>query len=237
MNKVIIQLTRIGDLLQTAQAIETSRCNESFHLVCFEHIAKPVEEILKKFFAKTFYIDLKLLFESPSAHEALESLKRNNNELFQTEYEECINLTFSDASSFLAKSIRAKKYKGLTRDHALNIEITDQWSQFAYSYVINSSYNPFNLVDIYRNIIGLDLAEGTLEFPKQKSGLLKKIVVHPFSSDYKKNWASYQWTDLLYRILKNDKTTNILIVGSAKEVSKADEIINSQALSIFIGRI
>jgi putative component of toxin-antitoxin plasmid stabilization module len=61
----IVQLTRFGDLIQTAQAVEELRRNHPGYrviLIARSQFAKPLDFVLKKTFDKTYYLDTKKIF-------------------------------------------------------------------------------------------------------------------------------------------------------------------------------
>ena len=78
----IVQLTRFGDLLQTAQAIEELKRNNPEYrvvLIARSQFAKPLDFILKKSFDKIYYLDTKKIFSNAEVGGLKTSLENLNH--------------------------------------------------------------------------------------------------------------------------------------------------------------
>ena len=122
---------------------------------------------------------------------------------------------------------------GLYRNKKSQVGVDDKWSQFIYSNVLESIHCPFNLVDIYRSILGAREIDVTnFESPKNKI-----ITIHPFASTKKKSWPMTKWSELIQKVLSEDKEVEINIVGAKNDTDLAQRIIDNPILRIFNKRI
>ena len=160
-NKVlVIQLTRIGDLIQTLQAarqLKAENPNISLGLVARRKFAKGIEFLLETVFDDLFLFDTKDFFIHQNFKDSQKQVGSFIQEINEHNYELLINLSFTQASSYLATSINAHVKFGLNRNLRSEVVIDDKWSQFVYSNTMVHADSPFCLVDIYRYIMGVDL--------------------------------------------------------------------------------
>ena len=97
----ILQLTRFGDLIQTAQAVEELRKNHPEYRVILigrAQFAKPLEFILKTMFDKIYYLDTKKIFDHSEIEGARGSLNNLNfflSDISSENIEVLINLSFN----------------------------------------------------------------------------------------------------------------------------------------------
>lgn len=234
----LVQLTRIGDVIQTTQAAKQLRIDHpeaKLYLVARKSMAKGLEFILNDVFEKIFYIDVKEFI--PSGNQTLKSALSETKVFLDSinvlNLDLLINLSFNKSSSYLASLVKAKFKMGLRRNEQNQIAIDDKWSQYIYASVMNSPLNPFNLVDIYKFIMGAKTYEPEyLETVRENV-----IVVHPFASAKKKRWGSNKWVDLIYKVLKDNPDYTIKVVGAKSDEKDASLIIDSPALSTFNDRL
>ncbi|MCO4753016.1 MAG: glycosyltransferase family 9 protein [Bacteriovoracaceae bacterium] len=234
----IIQLTRIGDVIQTFQAakqLKTENPQVELTLIARREFAKGLEFLLEQVFSHIVYIDIKDLIKTPqtSLSEARGTINDIVADLNKLEFDALINLSFSKSSGYFASMIQAKHKLGLTRTEQNQISIEDNWSQYVFSSVMNSELNPFNLVDIFKYIIGAKKFSPEYK-EKQREN---KIVIHPFASLKKKHWGVNKWVDLCYKLLKENPEQEIHIVGGKDDIKNAQTLSSSPALKEFSNRI
>ncbi len=235
----VIQLTRIGDLVQTLQATRQFKAenpNAEFTLIARRKFAKGIGFLLETVFdhivlfeTKDFFIDKTL----SSAKSELSTFLFNVN---KTEFDFCVNLTFSKSSSYLASCINAKHYLGPVRNSRSEIQINDKWSQYLYSNVLNGTNVPFNLVDLYRYILGVN-ENLVLDPDPNFQNRANNIVIHPFASQRKKKWGISKWNELIYKLAKDFEDYQFHIVGGNEDKAEAARMLNSPALSQYKDRI
>lgn len=238
----IVQLTRFGDLIQTAQAVEELRKNHPEYrviLIARSQFAKPLDFILKNSFDKTYYLDTNKIFATSEIN-GLKTSKENLNQLISdisTEsIEVLINLSFSKSSAYLASLIKSQHKIGSFYDFQNKMQINDKWSQLLYATVMRGPLNPFALVDLFKNIIGIKSTEQAT-LPVNLKTRSNTVVIHPFASQERKAWKPEKWVEVIYRTLKENESYNVQIVGAKNEVLKSQLITENPLLKTFTTRI
>lgn len=237
----VVQITRIGDVLQTLQVAREFK-KEHKHvrliLVARAEFARPLGFLLKETFDKCLFLDLDHIIKNSDQN--LNSIQKNMAKFVQTINDEniavTVNLSFSKSSAWFCSLIKSTHKLGPYYDIRSNINIPDKWSQFVYSNVMGGPLNPFSLVDIYKNILGVT---PKTEHPptKKHSEKYKKLVIHPFTSHIKKRWKISKWVEIIYTTLKNNFDLDITIVGTESERAEAETIVNDPILAKFLNRI
>lgn len=230
----LLQLTRIGDVLQTFQAASALRFEYPqirLILVARRQFAQGLNFLLRQVFDEIYTFDAKdFMAENPNSLKAVtkemqQFIKNINNEKIDILF----NLSFSKSSSYFSTLIKADHKLGLVRDLRGQLVVNDRWSQFVYSNVMNGPHNPFNLTDIYRRMLGTK--EIPLAYDRVENiGPSKKIVVHPFASSKKKRWGVTKWTEVIYQILKNHTQATVQVMGGPGDVNEAKQIEESEIL-------
>lgn len=233
----LIQITRIGDILQTYQAAKQFKAehpNIRLILIARKQFARPLDFLLKDTFEKIFYLDLKSITpegDETSLQNAHKNLTMFINEINNQKISVCINLSFSKSSSYLATLINCRHKLGLTASANGAPQVMDRWGQYIYSVVMRGALNPFSLVDLYRWFLGskqLNTLNGKAR--NQKSD---KITLHPFASHGKKYWPAYKWAEIIYALVKKNPEKKINIVGSAHDEQDAIKIFSNPILKDF----
>ena len=240
-NITLIQLTRTGDIIQTLQAAKNCKAQRPdilLTLIAVEEMASPIIFLIDEIFDHYFYIKQNSLLSedySKSAEDYGDDLKKFIHNINQIEHNVCINLSFSKPSSYISSTINSKFKLGPWYDEDHLINIPDKWSQHVYASVLGGPLNPFSLVDIYSNIIGVNyqLEEDCSNSNKQS----KHIVIHPFASIDKKRWHVTKWADVIYSLLKNDSDITIELVGGEEDIAQANTILTSPIIKPYKKRI
>ncbi len=152
---IIINLTRIGDLLQTTPLMAglkegipdlrlTLVANSSYVEICKG--ISFIDELIV-FNIKGFKKDV--LQGQKSLVENFRFLEELVSEINKKEYDMAINLTHSTASAVLISLVRARELRGFTIDSEGNRAIKHPWMRYFFNVVPNRDYNPFHLVDMY----------------------------------------------------------------------------------------
>ena len=189
---IIIQLLRLGDLLQTLQAVQmVSQQNPliDFHLIARSQYARPLLAFLKSCFKEVYLLDTNHLIETfkhkglGSATSHLQDLRKKTS---QHKYEVLINYSFTFSSSILSTLVASKHKLGMHHNDLGQITIYDKWSQYLYAVVMSSPLNPFSLVDLYRKVI----SEKATSFPPLRQSAPKNAFSAPFCLSKEENLAS-----------------------------------------------
>lgn len=237
----VVQMTRIGDVLQTIQVFQELREQRPEIRLVFigrEKFARPLSFMLDQVFDKVYFIDPFNFSKGKSSD--LSGFLAGQAELVERISSEninvLVNLSFSKTSAHLSKLIKAQHKLGLvTQDDGQDLA-TDKWSQYCHATVQSGPLNAFSLVDIYRLITGVKLS-APLEAIKAPQKDSRKIVVHPFSSHRKKNWRPEKWVEIIYKTLKTHSDVYLHLVGDSSNIPDADKIISHPLLKNFQARL
>jgi ADP-heptose:LPS heptosyltransferase len=238
----ILQITRFGDLIQTVQAVQELRIshpNYRLILIARSQFAKPLNFLLEKYFDKVYSLDTQNIFQDHKVSGVSKSLNSLNgflNEVNAEKIDALVNLSFSKSSSYLASVINAKHKIGPHYDASNKLQINDKWSQVLYSTVMRGSLNPYSLVDLFKNIIGIKAHEPNA-LPFIKSERKDIIIVHPFASSERKSWKPEKWVEVVYKTLKDNEKHQVFLVGSKTEILKSQLISDNPLLKSFSNRL
>ena len=235
----IIQLTRIGDLIQTTQAARQLKAENSdahLTLIARRKFAGGITFLLETVFDEIILFDTNDFFQVKEFKGAKNEVTSFINILNSKKFSFSINLSFSKSSSYLSSVIDAEYKMGISRNDKSEITISDKWSQYIYSNVMNGSNVPFSLVDIYRYIMGVEetlVLDPDADF-KQRGN---NIVIHPFASQRKKKWGISRWAELIYRMSKEQPESHFHIVGGKEDESEATRLLHTPSLQNLNDRI
>ena len=237
----IVQLTRFGDLIQSCMAIRGLRESHPGYRVILigrSQFTKPLNFVLQEHFDKIYHFDTASIFHN-SQTEGLKTAKSGLESFLSSLATEninvLINLSFSKSSSYLSSIIPAEHKVGPFYDLNNKLQINDKWSQVLYSTVMRGSLNPFSLVDLFRNIIGLKPQPETKSTKAHEKKNL--IVVHPFASSERKSWKVEKWVEVIYKALKDNDKSTVAIVGAKNEVLKSQLIVENPLLKPHAARL
>ena len=235
----LVQLSRMGDLVQTYRVSDSlKKYNPELELclVARKKMASPMKDILAQCFDKIFLLDVENMVEKvDEGHGQKMNISKILEDMNSNEFNTLVNLSWSKSSEYLCSLIKADKKMGVSRNEKNQIMIEDRWSQFVYSVVMRGGYCPYNIVDIYRSILGI----GPIVLAPKTTKILdhKKIVIHPFASGPKKHWKYSKWVEVVYKILKTNRDYGVVIVGGEREREKADSMLAAPILEKYKGRI
>jgi len=233
----IIQLTRFGDLVQTFQAaseLKKTHPEIKIKLIARKSFASPLEFLLKTIFDEIIHIDIEQLFSS-SLNDYLSHVNTWLNQPALENIDVLINLSFCESSNYLANLINCQHKLGTRIDNNNTVIVKDQWSQIIYSMVMSGPYCPFNLVDIYQNILGVP--PQIKKEVRLKEASTTKLAIHPFASDPKKRWKPSKWTEVIYKFFKDNESAEIHLFGSSNESLDANIITQSTILTKYSSRL
>lgn len=236
----VIQLSRIGDVLQTCQVyINYKQKNKDAYLVLIarKKFAQPLEFITKKYFNKIIYLDFdNYINNSNNLNEFREYFYKTLSEINSVKFDTISNLTFSRTSSLLCSLINSDVRTGPCLNSSMALTIEDQWSQYLYANVLGNKLNPFALVDIYKRIIGENGWQSNISSPLaiSKQNL---IVIHPFASHERKYWKAEKWREVIYKVLKDNHDIRIIIVGAQSELIHSKKMLEGPLISKYLDRI
>ncbi len=234
----IVQLTRVGDILQTYQAARQFKYeNPSFSLslIARRDMAKGLIFLLKDVFDDIFLFETSDFFPigTKTLTSAKESLNTFINEVNEISFDLLLNFSFTSSSSYLCNLITAKNKMGIRRNFKNELVVTDKWSQYVYSNVLDSEFCPYNLVDIYKNMLGA-LDNHSFKYDKD---IKNRISIHPFASSESKRFDNSTWSSIIYKILKINPSFEVDILGAKNDLDSVNEILGNEILKNFKHKI
>ena len=240
----LMQLTRLGDLIQAiqiAKSIKEVHPSIKLILVARKQFATPLKFIIDECFDKSYLVDLADFTSTQSKDLDLTMVNHNISKFTEKINLEginvLVNLSFSKISSVLSNLIDSTYKLGLYHDNEGAVRIQDRWSKYVYSTVMSGPLNPFALIDIFKNIVGIDGIQ-SLPISKISSDKINSITLHPFASNSKKMWKPSKWGEIIYKLLKDNSKININLIGHGTEEQKlADKVLENPLLNKFKDRI
>ncbi|MBF0311771.1 MAG: glycosyltransferase family 9 protein [Oligoflexia bacterium] len=243
----IVQISRIGDVLQTIRALQLFFKGPTTLSILFigrKEFAGPLEFLLKKYCKHIIYLDFKNNLNRTSEKALLKQYVSDFiSSINQYEIDKCVNLSFSKTSSYLCSLIKASQKLGLSRDKDDNLSISDPWCQYVYSVVMRGCWNPFNLVDIFISVLeSLKLRqEVTMTIlpsePLRISQNTTSVVVHPFASIDKKRWEVSKWAYIINYLLSNIPNIEIIVVGAKSDTIEGEKLFSDDLIQNCFGKV
>jgi ADP-heptose:LPS heptosyltransferase len=236
----LVQLTRIGDViqvLQTAIRLKETRDDIDLAFIGREKFSKPLEFLLEQVFDHIYYVNLDTILNKGNGKldTTITALNLFIEDVNKLHISALINYSYSRSSGYLCSLIKAEHRLGLHYDNNSNIIINDNLSQFVYSNVLATNLNPFSLVDLFFKTLGVRPYKD--QVPAVKKIVNKKIVIHPFASSARKRWKVNKWIEIIYKVLKEHPDSHIIIVGSKEDLTAAKLILGSVVLKQFSNRL
>lgn len=243
-NFTIIQLTRLGDIIQTTQAAKDFRAQHpdiELNIICRKEFGSALSFILNDTFDNIIYVSKDELLDGcgNDLDLYLNAIRQWLSQKALQNIDVLLNFSFCETSNRLSALIPAKHRLGTFSNSLNQTLVKDQWSQLVYSMVMSGPHNPYNLVDIYKNILGIKERScwTTNNWQPQATNKTKVLAVHPFASQDKKKWKPAKWTEVIYKLLKDEEEIVVEIFGSKSELELSEQILNSKVLNKFKNRI
>lgn len=234
-NVCIIQLTRVGDILQTYQSLLNVGTDDiNFTLIARKRFAAPIEHLLKNVFSHIYYFDTEEIFAGFELSSTTSRIDEFVSKINASNISLLVNLSFTNSSGYLASLIQAPIKFGLSYNSHNQPVIPDKWSQYIYSNVLTGNHNPFSLVDLFAMMIGNNEVKTSKPEAQSKENF---IVIHPFASTVKKRWKSLRWAELLHYFFENNKTEQVYMLGAPNEKAESEQILNTPLLFKYRNRI
>ncbi len=240
---LIINLTRMGDLLQTTPLMAgfkeaypgvriTLVINSSFVEIC-----KGIP-----FIGDLIVFDMhgfrdRLLQKEHSLVENYKLIESLINRINEKEYDLALNLTHSPISALIISLIRAREIRGFTIDSEGHRVIRHPWLRYFFNVVPNRDYNPFHLVDMYLKAGGVMPQRKGLIFEIPEDGERKSeelltargisgkelmVGIHLGASKSDKTWPVSSFAALADMITE-ESGAKILLFGSPSEADLGRE--------------
>ncbi|MBI3812910.1 MAG: glycosyltransferase family 9 protein [Nitrospinae bacterium] len=243
-NILILNLTRMGDLLQTTPLIAglkekypdlkiTLLANKNFSEICND--VPFIDEIytfdIKQFAPKSEGEEVSLFQVYRYMDELVEQMKSKR-------FDTVINLSHSKLTAIFTSLLNVPDVRGLTSTDYGHRVIRHPWLNYFCNIIFNRHYNRFNLVDIYMKSgdiqpsgkrLYLNVAEDGLSFANeflQKNGIKDSdmlIGFQPASSRPDRRWSPDSFARLGLELIKR-YGAKIIIFGVSSEKELGDEV-------------
>lgn len=237
----ILQTGSLSDMLMTIKACESFKELHSdlrIILITRSRLQTELNFLLTNKFDEIYTFDNQKIFNGASQDGIRSAIYRLNEFLSTLAHENIdvlINLSQTTSSNYLSSVIQSKQKIGNHIDLNNQVVTTDKWSQVMASTVLRGPLNPFSIVDMYRNIIGIK----TIDNSQSKKILPKTnwITIHPFSVNDKATWRAEKWVEVIYKTLKDNSDATICLIGSKANLLKSQLITENPLLKQFKKRI
>lgn len=233
MKVLIIQLARLGDILQTWPTINgLKRINPDLEVDLlvrerFSSAALPEMGYSQLKVLPTPDI-LKPILLDDDCESSLEALNNFIEELLQEKYDKIINLSFSPFSSYLVHALETKQTDvyGYTRFADGYLSIPDDVSAYFYAQVGIGRPNRVHLTQIFSGVAGVELVAKDWQVSVGEDAIdvdvdfdfnhRRYIVVQMGASQKNKTYGESKWVQVFNHLCKMTEIP-IVIVGSSEE--------------------
>jgi heptosyltransferase III len=242
MKTLVIQLARLGDILQTLPALN-AYCrihkNEQVHLLVrkkFSEIAHIIPVCSKIIEMDTVNI-LKesVLSGQVGVPATVDAFQQWVQDLKKQGYTKIINLSFSPFSSYLTQLLHGEGIEvlGYTRHTDGFLAIPDDSSAYFYAQVGVNKSNRFHLIDLFASVLGVEIAEQdwNVKLPSKRFFAPGKYMAfHIGASNAKKALPIPILAKLLAGLAK---TTNreVYLLGAKDDMAVAEVVTQQVANS------
>jgi heptosyltransferase III len=245
---LVIQLTRLGDILCTLPALKALRRENpdcEIHLMVRKRFAFSAEG--SSYVDHLWTFDTKKILENcitgdGSITDAITILGGLISRLRTEKFDKIINLSFSTSSSYISHLISQDRVPGAgyTRTSDLFLHIPDSTSRYFRAQAGLDGNNHVHLYDLLSWVSGVRLTTGDqclidMVEKSKKSG----IVCHVSASRVDKSWPPSSWVRLLEKISKNFDE-KIILIGSADDGNLCETIcsqVESKKIENMAGKI
>ena len=235
MKILIIQLTRLGDILCTLPTLSSLKRDNPFadiHLLVRKSFSEAAT--LSGNVDHIWQLDSEKLLKPLIEHdcdfkESLSQLNKLIDCLRLENFDKIINLSFSPSSTYITHLISRGKITtaGFTRTSDLYLHVPDEASRYFRAQVGVDRSNRVHVVDLMAWIAGVTISNEdlrclhTAESKREKRG----IVIHLGASQKSKTWPVEYWIDLI-RSLRSESINKITLIGGKKEFGLNERVID-----------
>ncbi len=234
-NFLIVNLTRMGDLIQTTpvlrgikeiypEAVTTLMVNSDFEGII------PFLPGVDRVFPVNIR-DIVFQVDGGEIVEAYRSLKALLDTVNETVYDRVINFTHSLDSAVMTSMIRARETRGVSIDEKGYSIKPDPWIRYFFNVIPSRTVNPFHLCDMHLKVAGVDASGKGLslqverdELDRMRERLFRAGVregdrlvgLQLGASAEDKRWPVESF-GLLGRMLKERNGVKVVITGASSE--------------------
>ena len=246
MRILVVQLARLGDILQTLPMVAGLKAR---------HPGCTVDLVVREKFAEAALISphvdrvislpskaiLGPLVENPKADKnvkavclaqlitwvADEFLERTHHD---GPYDLTLNCTFSESSSYLTALIPSKERRGLTRAKDGAYAVTDAWGAYIYSQVLRKNMNILHLNDLFARMAGVAAMNAeplTRGYDASSDFGPLAIGMQMGASQTNKTLNPKAWGELAACLLKALPEAHLVLFGGKEDKKRAQAVMNA----------
>ncbi len=244
-NVLIINLTRMGDLVQTTPVLRGLK--EKYPGAKITLLVNSVFSEICDFipdFDRLIILELEKVLCGSNDGKLIETYSYVKNILEtinSTTYDLVINFTHTPPSSILMSLINAKEKRGISIDEEGYTIKLHPWIRYFFNLLPGRNYNPFHLCDVYLMTAGVIPQEKGLhlvvseESRQWVQSLLIRNDIKPEdlvigfqlgASSEDKRWPAFSFARLGERLVE-EFNAKIILTGSAKEAEYGREFENA----------
>ncbi|MBI3558052.1 MAG: glycosyltransferase family 9 protein [Deltaproteobacteria bacterium] len=240
MKIIILQLARLGDIVQTLPTIQgLKKAHPGCEITMVvrstfadaARISPHVDKLVE--FSTQDILGPTLTDPNGKAESLARLIHWVANELLTVEYDLLLNLTFTPASAYLASLVRAKDRRGVMASLSQSgdsIAIHDPWSQYFFAQVLERNLNILHVNDIFMRIAGVGAGAWPLQMnepvlaspPPALAPDRLRIGIQLTASTNDKTLNHKVWAQICKVILSVHENSELIFFGSAND---ADAIV------------
>ncbi len=255
-NILLLQLNRLGDLVQTVPLLRRLRVEKPharITLVCVQGVHAILAEC--GYFDRLVPVPLKDVeaLTDPDNRAAFPNLAPfSTHPEFRETYDLVVNLTNDFGSSVINEKVQAARKLGRIHTFEGELRLLGPWSKYLFAMVANRVDNLFNLVDIQMGIAGLQPSPQPASLPVSEArraeakalldshgrrGGRTLIALQTGASQLHRAWSIENFAAISRRLIENGQV-EIVLVGDASERSRAETLQSMVGLPLvdLVGR-
>lgn len=245
MKILVLQLARLGDILQTWPTVRAlSRDGHEVSLAVRPRFKAAIEGMDSvrnvHFFETRQYLEPIFNSQMGGVSEAMRQLDRFFEAIVSERYDMVINLSFSALSSWICHELECRSggqilVKGYSRYSDGVLGIADDTSAYFYAQVGVGRPNRIPITHLFAAIAGVDLVEDDWARPtflktegRSPANGYPNVLVHIGASEGHKSFSSRDWVAVLNQALQKTSSmgepVRFGLVGSAEEAERGEAI-------------
>lgn len=231
----VIQIARMGDLLQSLPLLNALQKNYHITLIADSNIEKVAE--LSPSIDNIVPIDIKAVSQVASSMEISLSekyiiLKQYLESFSELSFPTVINLNYSALSCFISDILNPERKLGFYYSSYSRQINSDPWMTYLLTSTLTRRYNKINLADIFLysagNILTAEkgsryLYKSSFSYNEAPTSDKPLIAIQSGAGDKKRLWPASYFAALC-RMIRNEYDANIILTGNSKERDEAEKI-------------